>query len=163
MYIPRISTALSRNAPAWLYYLLPSPVDLLLGVGMGLLTLPLWFRLILPSPLSYENVPFPVESPVAQGGPLSLTVERCNNSGGPLEYTVNRTVVSLDEPRRIYQLPPTVVYVDEAGCRTVHSRLNILPPGLPPGTYEMRGVTVVQMPLGAYEVLWRTRTFDVLP
>lgn len=132
-----------------------------IALAFVLLTLPSWAALLETAPLTYDNIPFPVESPVHSGDVLRVTVERCNRSSGALSYTLSRTLTNT-ESKETWALPMGGSDIPP-GCQAVQSRLNILPDDLPPGRYVLSAVSQVPGRFRTFAVSWRTQEFEVVP
>ena len=112
-----------------------------------------------PPYLTYENLPFPVLTPVVHDGePVLLMVGRCNNDDKTRIYGISHRLVGEHLTILLSAVPTSI----EPGCTTAISAVNVIPKGVPPGTYHIEGYAEVQGTLRTSSVSWRSATFQVV-
>src|SRR4051812_8145770 len=133
--------------------------------------------IIMPAPLVYQNVPFPICSPrevsVCQpladdetfypGDVVPTLAARCIqnifSADQFLGYTVNRNIVSTSNLTRI--ILPDFASASVNGCTTNISLVNQLPTSIAPGQYYIEGVATTNTRFGTRNAYWRTQEFPV--
>lgn len=133
-----------------------------------------------PPPLTFPDLPNPIEAPGQPNVPLPVDARpqfhvgdtvvtlpyRCvtddDGTGlGELPYTFTRALVSVDSGQRVDM--PGGQNTAQVGCWRVRSTLHVIPPNTPPGVYYIGGtVTAVGLHRSA-TVAWRTAPFEVVP
>lgn len=136
------------------------PIDILLVVGVAIA---LWsvYLSVQPSPLEYRNVPFPVDEPEVRAGEvITLTVDRCNHSGGLLIYEISRVLVNAETGART-QLGDSSSFMDP-GCERITSKINAVPLETPAGRYWLDAVSIPHVGSRTWTVRWSTSVFKVV-
>lgn len=102
-------------------------------------TLYLLYLLFLePSPLEYNNIPFPAKvSEVRAGQTIPIAVSLCNNKKQTMNYTLSRSLVEVNT-RRYVALPSVTIQLFP-GCKEAVSLVNTVPEGTATGTYRLVG------------------------
>ncbi len=90
-----------------------------------------------------------------------MTVERCNSTDHLLGYTFDRTLQSDDDGNSPVILTSGATAIPP-GCQTVQSRINLVPPGTPPGRYHLDSVTHVRGNWRTFDIPWSSQPFQVL-
>lgn len=139
------------------------------GLALGLTANAFLLGTLLPAPLSYTNVPFPVlpsrahaDGAYRPGETLRVVVARCYDEwllhGELGAYTVDRTLVREDGPERY--LMGTVAASQAEGCTPAsESTLHTLPAtDLTPGRYHVDGRAFAS---GRWTVTFTTQPFEV--
>lgn len=111
--------------------------------------------------LRYQNLPFPVETPVEQGRTVPIIIERCNDSKDERVYMSARTLKNVDNGKEV-QLPEATVSL-KPGCQRTTSRTITIPLETPPGNYVINGEGIGQGLLKKQRVEWYTEQFQVVP
>jgi hypothetical protein len=112
-----------------------------------------------PPPMTYENAPMPVlEEPVVAGTVVRFVLTRCARRAMPYPITRNLRNAGTGEVR----LLPSVETQVEAGCTTVVSGAQGIPPDVPAGTYVLYGTALVRTLLRTHAVAWETAPFAVV-
>lgn len=137
--------------------------------------------IIMPAPLVYQNLPFPICSPrvatacqpladdetFLPGDVVPVLASRCVqdifNQDQFLWYTVNRNIVSTSNipPSLTRIILPDFATASVNGCTTNISLVNQLPTAIAPGQYYIEGVATTNTRFGARNAYWRTQEFTV--
>ena len=110
--------------------------------------------------LYYQNLPFPGDSPIVAGEPVSLSVERCNRSSTVKRYGTTHTLTDV-ESRQTVLLPNVEVSI-EPGCHRSISKINIVPVDTKTGRYIVSGVATVDGAFSTHRIAWYSEPFDVI-
>lgn len=127
-------------------------------ISLGIVIYALYFE---PPFLRYQNLPFPVATPVEQGRTVPIVIERCNDSKKERVYMSARTLRNVETGREV-QLPESTVSI-KPGCDRMLSRAVVIPLETPPGKYIIDGEGIAQGLLRKHGVDWYTEQFDVIP
>lgn len=114
-----------------------------------------------PPYIRYQNLPFPVATPVEQGRTVPIIIERCNDSKNERVYMSARTLVNTDNGVSV-QLPEATVSL-KPGCDRTISRSVTVPIETPPGNYRIEGEAIAQGLVRKQRVDWYTEQFQVIP
>ncbi len=113
------------------------------------------------SPLSYENVPFPVvKNTVIAGEIIPVSIERCNHSSAPIVYNVTRGVQNLQN-KTVFQIEGNTTILDP-GCTLAVSYSNRTPATLPSGQYRLYGAAITPGTFNDHSVIWYSEPFNVV-
>lgn len=130
-------------------------------VGNSLWTLLLADKFVEKPYLTYKNLPFPVlQKQVFAGEIIPILVIRCNdteemqnyNTTRALENVVTKENFLLEEQRLLIK----------PGCTQSESRVNKIPPTVPPGKYYIYGTAEVRGHSHFLILDWRTQEFEVI-
>lgn len=130
-------------------------------INLALLSSILWFGFLEPPWLTLKNQPYPVAT-AHVGGPILITLERCNSDDEEREYSVTRRLIRLDLEQPDIVLPAGISPAP-AGCTKEISRRNSVPADTPPGRYLLRGTDTVRGTWRVVRIRWRSQPFDILP
>ena len=134
---------------------------LIMAALVVFILVPVLLSIVLPAPLTYENLPFPVlNSPITAGKEVFLDVRRCTYWRSTLTYLVTRELRN-ETTGAIYLLASTPATL-APDCTSVISSVNAVPSAVPPGTYTFHGTGRVGGWLRAHDVLWHTQAFEVI-
>ena len=128
------------------------------------ITIVVWAMLFEKPFLSYENVPFPTQiAQVKAGDAIPVTVRRCSTADGPRFYDISHELRSVANPEHnVVTLKGERAKITP-GCATGTSRINVIPPGTPPGMYYVTGLGIVEGTLRTFAVPWSSQPFEVVP
>ena len=134
-------------------------------VVLALVAVPGWLPLIVPDPLTYPELPYPVPNKAIRAGePLVLRIARCNHDGRELAITSTRKLVHPDGvhagtwvplPDGSARVPP--------GCQTETVSLGVIDSRVLPGGYRIEGVATAYGRLRTVNVYWYSEEFEVTP
>ena len=114
-----------------------------------------------PPWLTYTNLPFRVlNSPVKVGTAIQMEVSRCSTARVSRVYGLARTLTSGTHAPSVV-LPAGIASV-EPGCSLVVSAANIVPVGVPSGTYRLRGQGEIQGIVRTHSVEYESEEFEVV-
>lgn len=153
---------LSDSAP---YAKILRAVLLILILSQAALWMWLMREYLQPASLKYNEIPFRVISKqVHYGDRLLIEVDRCQLNHVPHSYLVVRELVPLSRESEgaTVSLGATSVW-HAPGCEKVISSFNVVPSGIAPGRYYMRGVTEANDRLRPHTIQWYTEPFEVMP
>jgi hypothetical protein len=148
---------------------------------IGIALIPLLTEVLIPSPFSYQNSPFPVCRADSEGtqctlaGPdynfhpgdvVPLLVSRCYSEpfiskDAKAGYRVERSLVS-DHDGITISMAPTFNQVD-VGCSTDVVTIHAVPVETPMGVYHFEGASTVYGTFRTAVVVWRSNSFKVVP
>lgn len=111
--------------------------------------------------IRYQNLPFPVETPVEQGRTVPIVIERCNDSATEQAYMSTRKLRNVDSDKEIL-LPNNSVSISP-GCSRSTSRSVVIPQETRPGRYVIEGEVTFHGIIRRYSIPWYTETFEVIP
>jgi hypothetical protein len=112
--------------------------------------------------LTFPVQPMPIlNSPVVPGEELQIRLSRCNWSGGPLSYTLQRTLVRIESDDR-RDLPTSRSGMLNGGCETVTAFVPGVPEETPPGHYLIEGIAVAAGKWKTSSVPFSTARFEVV-
>lgn len=164
----------------------PVPVLMLVAVlsvvaALGAVAMYAYSVLALEPPLSYPDLPNPIEAPGEPNVPLPVDARpklhagdtvvtlpyRCvtddGGSGlGTLPYTFTRSLYNASTGQRVLDMPGGQNTAD-VGCHRVRSTIHTIPPETPPGVYYIGGTVTAAGARHAATVPWRTADFEVVP
>lgn len=111
--------------------------------------------------IRYQNLPFPVETPVEQGRTVPIVIERCNDSNTEQAYMSSRSLRNVDTEKTV--LLPSGSVSMKPGCERSTSRSVVIPQETEPGNYVIEGEVLYQGILKKHSLKWYTETFQVIP
>ncbi len=134
----------------------------ILGIAAVLVVvnLQLLLTVLTPPPFVYTNVPFPLkDSTYEKGETIVMSVARCSEE---------RTSVSVVSVKEFYNpvtgvsipLPPGSGIIPPGCSSTATAFASVFPPGMPKGTYVIRGVTTFRGSFKTVDVAWQTQSFQ---
>ena len=110
--------------------------------------------------LRYQNLPFPVETPVEAGRTVPIVIERCNDSKTERIYLSTRSIRNVTTGKVII-LANTSMSL-EPGCHRDTSRAVTIPRETPIGTYIVEGDAAIKGTIKEHHVEWYTEPFQVI-
>ena len=123
----------------------------------------IWLSVFDKSWLTYPIMPLPVlMKSVHAGEVIPLSVRRCNSGEATRTYIISHSLVAIDGAQPEVVLPPVPVSA-KPGCSTAESRINIIPPGTPPGVYRIDGITEINGWVRNFSLSWASEPFKVVP
>lgn len=111
--------------------------------------------------LHYQNLPFPVETPVEQGRTIPMVIERCSDSSEEFVYLATRSLRNLETNKSVI-LPNSTISV-KPGCHRGTVRSAVVPFETEPGRYVLEGTVLMRGLLREHKFSWYTEPFDVIP
>lgn len=133
------------------------------------------------SPLTFPDLPNPIEDPTRTDVPLPITATprfepgdvvptmpyRCvtddGGSGlGVLTYTFTRALYYAGDDTKAVDMPGGSVSAP-VGCQRTRSSIQFVPLGTRPGTYYFAGTATARGLRRTATVFWRTAQFEVVP
>lgn len=114
-------------------------------------------------PMTYNNLPFPVQVGVVRPGEIvPLTVSRCNNTEEPLVYSMSHSLVNLETRERfiLSGLSAQDIFLTP-GCRVATSFAHRTPPDLTDGMYEIYGTARITGRTRDHLLIWHSVPFKV--
>lgn len=140
---------------------MPRGAAILVGIVVLILLAPTVGVMVDRAPVSYANLPFPVEGPVVAGTLAPMIVTRCNHTGEPVMAPYARNLYGLDSGVVITLASGAALI--PAGCETVTSGVMLIPPETPPGRYQLKGAVSVRGRFRDFTISWESAPFEVLP
>lgn len=114
---------------------------------------------VTPPPLTYNNLPFPLEKDTYYpGDSLKVSVERCVQTSIPIVAVSTRHFIN------VYTNEIITLGADfrtlQPGCVSQDSILYGIVPVMPQGRYKLEGIIQINSGSRTYEILWDTEEFD---
>lgn len=160
-YGSRVGAVATRRTVVSTALLTAAVVLLVLGL------VPFLARFVVPPPLDYYGLPFPVLEPAVHAGDVvPFSVSRCTyepfDNDGLIPYIVSRNLVN-DRTGSKTILPQLATVGTANVCETSTTLAHAVPDSTPPGTYYFEGVAHVSGRWRTVDAYFRTDVFDVLP
>lgn len=142
-------------------------VQLLPAIAMALIILfisyPLWFRILQPPPLEYDDVPYPVtNTPVVVGHPVLVKISRCNRTDEHLHVTYSREFIHAETGDRL--VLPAGGMIIKPGCEVVTLQAAMAPMDMPTGEWILASISTVPSSglRREAQATWYTQPFEVV-